>query len=163
MSLFQRNRGVRNQGEVYDNQKGQAHQHQSQSKSQFTLLCNDLRCVKNYHSRLEQGKRWREESCKNSKKNGKARKEKWEETFLIWLLGRKQSTSMLPTSLHSQLEFEVSTFTQGQVLGGAFFSCEILCIQVVTPCNSTVMIEVQNTPWGPFQESHLRKSNKVKK
>ena len=53
---------------------------------------------------------------------------------------------MLPTSLRSQLEFEVSTFTQGQVLGGAFFSCEILCIQVVTPCNSTVMIEVQNTP-----------------
>ena len=70
---------------------------------------------------------------------------------------------MLPTSLRSQSDFEVSTFTQGQVLGGVFFSWEILCIQVVTPCNSTVMIEVKNTPEGPFQESHLCKSNKVKK
>lgn len=147
VSLFQRNRCVGNQGEVYGSQKGQDHQHQSQSKSQFTLLCNDPRHVNNYRFRLEQGKnRWREESCKNLKKDGKGRKEEWKETFLIWLLGRKQSTSMLPTSLHSQLDFEVSTFTQGWVLGGVFFSCEILCTQVVTPCNLTVMIEVKNTP-----------------
>ena len=83
MSLFQRNRGVGNQREVYDSQKGQDHQHQSQSKSQFTLLCNDLRHVNKYRFRLEQGKRWRGESCKNSKNDGQGRKEEWKETFLI--------------------------------------------------------------------------------
>ena len=52
------------------------------------------------------------------------------------------------------LIFRSSAFAQNQIASRAFFSCEILCIQVVTPCNSTVMIEVQNTPWGPFQETH---------
>lgn len=75
--------------------------------------------MNNYQAfRLEQGKIGGEKkSCKNLKKMQRNRR--MERNILNLTLEERKSTSMLPTSLHSQLDFEVSTFTQGWVLGGS--------------------------------------------
>lgn len=93
----------------------------------------------------------------NEGKDGQSGKEECKETFLIQHLGRKQFTLMSATSLPRQFDFEVSlTFSQDQMSGRAFFSCEI-CTQGLTSVSA-----VKSTLWGLFHEFLFCKSIRVK-